>query len=61
MAQLPKLEELTKSVVQGPSLMTGAIPKDDWLTTLPVFKPENFFVFFKPCHLSFRVMSCIFL
>ncbi len=42
MAQLPKLEELSESVAHGPSLMTGAIPKDDWLKTIPVFKPENF-------------------
>ncbi|MCD6389601.1 MAG: (Fe-S)-binding protein [Desulfobulbaceae bacterium] len=39
---LPKLEELSKSVAKGPSLMTGGIPKHDWLETTPVFKPENF-------------------
>ncbi len=39
---LPKLEELSKSVAKGPSLMTGGIPRHDWLETTPVFKPENF-------------------
>lgn len=39
---VPKLEQLSKSVVQGPSLATGAIPKVDW-TELPVeFKPGDY-------------------
>jgi len=39
---VPKLEQLSKSVVQGPSLATGAIPTVDW-TELPVeFKPGDY-------------------
>ncbi|MBC8208647.1 MAG: (Fe-S)-binding protein [Desulfobulbaceae bacterium] len=37
-----KLEQLSKSVVQGPSLSTGAIPTKDWMDTPAVFKPGNF-------------------
>ncbi len=37
-----KLEQLSKSVVQGPSLATGAIPTQDWMDVPVVFKPGNF-------------------
>ena len=36
-----KLEQLSKSVVQGPSLATGAIPTQDWMDVPVVFKPGN--------------------
>ncbi len=39
---LIKLEELSKSVVEGPSLVTGAVPKKDWMDTPAVFKPGNY-------------------
>jgi Fe-S oxidoreductase len=37
-----KLEQLSKSVVQGPSLATGAIPTRDWMDIPVVFKPGNY-------------------
>ena len=39
---VPKLEQLSKSVVQGPSLATGAIPTTDWMDSEVVFKPGNY-------------------
>jgi len=39
---VPKLEQLSKSVVQGPSLATGAIPTMDWMDIPVVFKPGNY-------------------
>ena len=37
-----KLEQLSKSVVQGPSLATGAIPSKDWMDIPVAFKPGNY-------------------
>jgi len=37
-----KLEQLSKSVVQGPSLATGAIPTRDWMDIPVKFKPGNY-------------------
>ena len=39
---VPKLEQLSKSVVQGPSLATGAVPAMDWMDIPVVFKPGNY-------------------
>ncbi|MGB3224474.1 MAG: (Fe-S)-binding protein, partial [Desulforhopalus sp.] len=39
---VPKLEQLSKSVVQGPSLATGAIPTIDVMDVPVVFKPGNY-------------------
>ena len=39
---LAKLEQLSKSVVQGPSLATGAVPAKDWMDTPAIFKEGNF-------------------
>ena len=39
---VPKLEQLSKSVVQGPSLATGAIPTKDWMDIPAIFKPGNY-------------------
>ena len=39
---LAKLEQLSKSVVQGPSLVTGAVPTKDWMDTPTIFKEGNF-------------------
>lgn len=39
---LPKLEQLSKSVAQEPSLATGAIPARDWMDIPAVFKPGNY-------------------
>jgi len=39
---LAKLEQLSKSVVQGPSLVTGAQPTKDWMDTPAIFKEGNF-------------------
>ena len=39
---VPKLEQLSKSVVQGPSLATGAIPTRDWMDIPVVFKEGNY-------------------
>ena len=37
-----KVDKLSKSVVQGPSLMTGSFPTKDWMDVPAVFKPGNF-------------------
>ncbi len=37
-----KVEKLAKSVVKGPSLMTGSIPRRPWMDTPVVFKPGNY-------------------
>lgn len=37
-----KVEQMSVSVVKGPSMMTGAIPKKDWMDTPAVFKPGNY-------------------
>ena len=39
---VPKLEQLSKSVVQGPSMATGAVPTMDWMDIPVVFKPGNY-------------------
>ncbi len=39
---VPKLQQLSKSVVQGPSLATGAIPTRDWMDVPVVFKAGNY-------------------
>ncbi len=39
---VPKLEQLSKSVVQGPSLSTGAVPTKDWTDVPAIFKPGNY-------------------
>jgi Fe-S oxidoreductase len=39
---LAKLEQLSKSVVQGPSLSTGAVPAKEWMDTPTIFKEGNF-------------------
>lgn len=37
-----KLEQLSKSVVQDPSMATGAVPAKDWMDIPVVFKPGNY-------------------
>ena len=37
-----KVEQMSVSVAKDPSLMTGAIPKKDWMDTPAVFKPGNY-------------------
>ena len=39
---VPKLEQLSKSVVQGPSLATGAIPTKDWMDIPVHFHEGNY-------------------
>jgi len=39
---VPKLEQLSKSVAQGPSLATGAVPTQDWMDIPVVFKSGNY-------------------
>ncbi len=39
---LPKLEELSKSVWQGPSFSTGAVPTREWMDVPAVFKAGNY-------------------
>ncbi len=39
---VPKLEQLSQSVVQGPSLATGAVPAMDWMDVPVAFKPGNY-------------------
>lgn len=37
-----KLEQLAKSVVQGPTMATGAVPVKDWMDVSAIFKPGNY-------------------
>jgi len=37
-----KVDKLARSVVEGPSLMTGSIPTRDWMEVPAVFKPGNY-------------------
>ena len=37
-----KVDKLSRSVVEGPSLMTGAVPRKDWMDVPAVFKPGNY-------------------
>lgn len=37
-----KLEQMSDSVAKDPSLMTGAVPKKDWMDTPAIFKPGNY-------------------
>lgn len=39
---LAKLEQLAKSVVQGPSMSTGSVPVRDWMDVPAIFKPGNY-------------------
>ena len=39
---IPKLEELSVSVAREPSLMTGAVPTEEWMDNPVVFKEGNF-------------------
>ena len=39
---VPKLEQLSQSVVQGPSLAAGAIPTRDWMDIPVKFKSGNY-------------------
>jgi len=43
-----KVDKLARSVVEGPSLMTGSIPTKDWMDTPVVFKPGNYAYTTKP-------------
>ncbi|MBW2506659.1 MAG: (Fe-S)-binding protein, partial [Deltaproteobacteria bacterium] len=37
-----KVEQMSVNVVKEPSLMTGAIPRKDWMDTTVTFKPGNY-------------------
>jgi len=37
-----KVEQMSVSVAKDPSLMTGAVPKKDWMDVPAVFKPGNY-------------------
>lgn len=39
---VPKLEQLSKSVVVGPSMVTGAVPAQGWMDTPVEFKSGNY-------------------
>ena len=43
-----KVDKLARSVVEGPSLMTGSIPTRDWMDVPVVFKPGNYAYVTKP-------------
>ena len=43
-----KVDKLARSVVEGPSLMTGSIPTKDWMDVPVVFKPGNYAYVTKP-------------
>ncbi len=42
MAAVVKVDKLARSVVEGPSLMTGSIPTKDWMDVPAIFKPGNY-------------------
>lgn len=42
MAKVVKMDVLARSVAEGPSLMTGAIPTKPWMDVPAVFKPGNY-------------------
>jgi Fe-S oxidoreductase len=48
-----KKEELAKSVVEEPTLMTGALPTKDWMEVPAVFKPGNYAYPTKPEKLEY--------
>ena len=48
MAAVVKMDKLARSVVEGPSLMTGSIPTKDWMDVPVVFKPGNYAYTTKP-------------
>ena len=48
MAAVVKMDKLARSVVEGPSLMTGSIPTKDWMDVPAVFKPGNYAYTTKP-------------
>ena len=37
-----KVDKLAKSVAEGPSLMTGSIPRESWMDVPVQFKPGNY-------------------
>ncbi len=48
-----KVDKLARSVAEGPSLMTGAFPKKDWMDVPAVFKPGNYAYPTKPEKLEY--------
>ncbi|WP_028579528.1 sulfate reduction electron transfer complex DsrMKJOP subunit DsrK [Desulfogranum japonicum] len=48
-----KVDKLARSVAEGPSLMTGAFPKQDWMDVPAVFKPGNYAYPTKPEKLKY--------
>ncbi len=48
-----KVDKLARSVVEGPSLMTGSIPTRDWMDVPAVFKPGNYAYPTKPSILEY--------
>ncbi|PIE58997.1 MAG: menaquinol oxidoreductase [Desulfobulbus propionicus] len=48
-----KVDKLARSVAEGPSLMTGAFPKKDWMEVPAVFKPGNYAYPTKPEKLEY--------
>jgi Fe-S oxidoreductase len=43
-----KVDKLARSVAEGPSLMTGSIPRKSWMDVPAVFKPGNYAYTTKP-------------
>ncbi len=52
-----KVEQMSVSVAKGPSMMTGAIPKKDWMDTPAVFKPGNYCYPGKPSIVEYHSKS----
>ncbi len=48
-----KKDELARSVVEDPTLMTGSMPDKDWMDILAVFKPGNYAYPTKPEKLEY--------
>ncbi len=52
-----KVEKMSVSVAQDPSLMTGAIPTKDWMDVPVVFKPGNYCYPAKPEMVAYHSKS----
>ncbi|HHD56261.1 MAG TPA: (Fe-S)-binding protein, partial [Desulfobulbaceae bacterium] len=48
-----KVDKLARSVAEGPSLMTGSIPRKDWMDVPVKFKPGNYAYPTKPEKLEY--------
>jgi len=53
----PKIEVLSKNVVEEPSLMTGAVPTKHWMDVPAVFSPGNYCYPGKPSIMAYHIKN----